>query len=234
MKRNLCIALSVLTLLTGCGSPADVPSATDGSSATPPTTTTAATTLTAEEYETEIAFLFVEVSGKDYAELPQSTLNLIMYDGKITDIQSDYIIAEGIMADDYHETTAPVIVKYYLDEDGYPMSGVVMSEDEIVFTPLIPYSMDFWYETAKPIVIYPPEGDEIILTKDTFPTIELVDDWTSNYQYKGTYVLIDSDGNKWMPRTTETYNWGYREIEYSDGKYEWQFPEYINIVPYEE
>lgn len=233
MKRIYLITALALFLLTGCGSPADVPSTTDGSSAAPPTTTTAATTLTAEEYETEIALLPIDVIWKLSDDFTH-TYKMVMNDGTVTDIQDTYIIAEGVMSDDYHATESSLTVKYYLDKNGYPFSGTVVSEDEIIFTPLIPYSMDFWYETAKPIVIYPPEGDEIILTKDTFPTIELVDDWTDNYNYRGTYILIDSAGNKWMPRTTETYNWGYWSIEYSDGKYEWQFPKYINIVPYEE
>lgn len=238
MKKKLCIALLSTLILTACGAPADATPETDSSSAAASASVPSEPEKTAEEYAEEIASLIIDVTGTHPVTSATRTYELSMPEGTVTDIQETYIMAEGIMENAYHATKSLVTVKYYLDMDGCPMSGVVMSEDEIMFTPAVPYSMDLWYKSEPGVQIYLPDADDyVILTQELFPSIELLDEWIDDYTYCGTIILTDSDGNKYINRKNLAYgdSFGYYGVPYTDiGEYEWEFPEYIMLLPYEE
>lgn len=226
MKRKLFCAILLIALVgSGCGKPLD-------SGNNPSTETSAPDTAgdKTEEYLTAISSIPIEVHGRYLHDL-EMDYTLYMQDGQIEEIQPDFIIANGILCNDIDSTEQSVSVKYTIDDTGMPTYGfLVNEEEEIVFTPTIPFELDALYNSESIIITKVIDSDYIEenLTKENFPDIQLMDDWYDNYRYLGLYLLTDKDGNKWI--SGDRANQGIYYFE--DGQ--WKYPKEIFVDPYVE
>ena len=230
MKRKLLCAILLVTLLgAGFGKPP-----VSGNNPSTEVSETNTDADKAEEYLTAIASIPVNVHGQ-YDIFEDGAFTVYMKEGTICEITDSYILAEGILTDDINSTDKPISVKYLLNNGNLPSYGNINNLDEkIVFTPAIPFSMDFMYTgDHKTLSIYLNEGatkysqySTVECTQENFPEIQLLDEWKNNYGYYGYIILTDKDGIKWKSRDKES-------IHFNENGY-WSFPEYVSVSPYDE
>ena len=200
MKRKLLLLTCTLLLLSGCGSDEDT--TTSASSISEPQPTETAPAYDEEYYLELIPEVAVEIQGlRWYSEATSSkgapdTFHFYMSNPEITNLTQTYLIAEGLLSDEWDATEEVVSVKYYISNDSI-ISGEPVSDEAVWLTPAIPLSTDLLYNLYDEVVIYTTDSSTSIeLTPENFPSIELSDiGWADNYTYFGIITLTDADGN---------------------------------------
>ncbi len=199
MKKSFLIITCTLLFLVGCGT--DKTANTPNVESSEPTQTT--------EYDNEYYYELIpefslEIQGLqwDFSNLGFSsspnTFYFNMLEPSNIQIEDDTITATGVLSDEYHATEEAVSVVYKI-QDGYIKSAKLVTEEVLILTPIVPFSMDIVYDSIERISFFYGWGEDnnnIVTYDKNVYTLELFeDDWDDNYTYMGSVTVTDADGN---------------------------------------
>ena len=228
MQRKLLCAILLVTLLgTGCGKPP----VSGNNPSTEEYETNADTDADKEEYLTAIASVPVYIKGEYYRDL-EKEFTVYLKDGAIEDIQKGYVLASGTLCNDIMATDRSITIKYTLDNTGKINYGFLANPDEkVIFTPATPFSLDDLCNSGCTIVTEKVNSERqyFDLTWESFPDIQLLDDWYDNFSYNGRYLFTEPDGNKWISSDVANI-----DIYFSAEDGQWVFPDEIFVEAYSE
>lgn len=216
MKKTV-LLLCGLLLFTGCGTSKEPAFSTNSTNSSE--VTTECETDDDAYYADQLCFCNVEITGIETKY--EDTYNMHMYDGKVTELASDYLIAEGHLTDEWHNTVDSVSVLYEI-VDNYIDSGKIIEDSTLTLTPSTPFTVDCLYNENTEIGFANTDLQNLPLTKENFPSIELIDSWDNNYTYKGHAIYTDKDGNKWITSDDHGTNPFYYDGS-EDGPFTWKF-----------
>ena len=203
MKRKLLLLTCTLLLLSGCGADDD---ATTASSSSEPQPTETATEFDEEYYLELIPEVKVEVAGI-WMDGWEDQFCLYLTTPTITEFSADYLIAEGILSNEWHATEEAVSVKYYISE-GSIFSCDPIPDEALLLTPAIPFSTDLLYDLYEEAVYYDATGTKtyVDFTPENFPGIEMDNaGWHCNYDYYGVITITDVKGNVYQASPSYGY-----------------------------
>lgn len=223
MRKKLLILACSLLLLTGCSS---VKATSDVSSGEAPQTTTESTTEENYDfYYGQIWEIPVEIPGiRWYFEKEPDLFNLFMTEPSILEVGDNFLIAKGILTNEVFSTAEEITVQYDFSEyEGVNLiyAGNYLAEENVPLTPAVPFTMDFLYDNAGSVLIFPDESYNCVeypLAKDSF-TLELSEDgWEDNFCYNGVITVTDNEGNVYQ--TINDYYFSYSGSDYMN--YQWE------------
>ncbi len=231
--KNAVICIIFILLLSGCGSKPTQPVSNDVT----PVSSKSVEAETKPQYDKPYFWSLIcdyDFSIQGIRKKYEDEYLMYMYDGKISDINESYIIAEGYLTDGYLNTIDPVIVRYDYSKEGILCGRLVDMEQVCQLQPAIPFDLDLMYSENFKII---SDSFSLPLTKENFPSIELVDDWKDLYTYDGHVIYTDANGNKWI---TDEADIGWTFFGYNGNQignkttWEWSFNvTYTGVVPYQ-